>query len=74
VPRDGGGRLGARARWRFRDQMSSRSTWSRHRAYEPFVNEEQKLLLQIRVARALFREPVGAVRVPLPPLKLGAVL
>ena len=55
--------------------MSSRSTWSRHRAYEPFVNEEQKLLLQIRVlARALFREQVGAVRVPLPPLKLGAVL
>ena len=54
--------------------MSSRSTWSRHRAYEPFVNEEQKLLLQIRVARALFREAVGAVRVPLPPLKLGAAV
>lgn len=58
--------------------MSSRSTWSRHRVYEQFVNEEQKLLLQLRVARALFfkgHEAVGAVRVPLPPLKqLGAIL
>jgi hypothetical protein len=32
------------------------------------------LLLQIRVARALFREAVGAVRVLLPPLKLGAAV
>jgi hypothetical protein len=58
--------------------MSSRSTWSRHRAYEPFVNEEKKLLLQIRVARALFFKLRAERRsercVCRSPLKLGAVL
>ena len=58
--------------------MSSWSTWSRHRAYEQFVNEEQKLLLQVRVARALFFKGQRGGRsgaCAAPPLKqLGAIL